>query len=184
MRGRAGLTPGFSLVFWRELRWLRRRPFLLLLTTLLPLALMALLTGIFSQGLATRLPIGVLDLDDSDLSRAIVRTVDATPDAAVKTHVGELAEERVAGDAVAGQHPTGRAALGFGDHGHQQVLDGDVLVGEPPGLLLGLVEERGQPRRDHDLALRGVEVGAALLITAFGLLLLSGYMVNERMIGF
>jgi hypothetical protein len=54
-----------------------------------------------------------------------------------------------------GQHPTGRAALGFGDHGHQQVLDGDVLVGEPPGLLLGLVEERGQPRRDHDLALRG-----------------------------
>jgi ABC-2 type transport system permease protein len=94
MRGRAGLTPGFSLVFWRELRWLRRRPFLLLLTTLLPLALMALLTGIFSQGLATRLPIGVLDLDDSDLSRAIVRTVDATPDAAVKTHVGELAEGR------------------------------------------------------------------------------------------
>jgi hypothetical protein len=77
------------------------------------------------------------------------------PDALVAAHRGELAEERVAGDAVPGQHPTGRAALGFGDHGHQQVLDGDVLVGEPPGLLLGLVEERGQPRRDHDLALRG-----------------------------
>ena len=76
-------------------------------------------------------------------------------DALVAAHRGELAEERVAGDAVPGQHPTGRAALGFGDHGHQQVLDGDVLVGEPPGLLLGLVEERGQPRRDHDLALRG-----------------------------
>ena len=67
----------------------------------------------------------------------------------------ELAEERVAGDAVPGQHPPGRAALGFGDHGHQQVLDGDVLVVQPPGLLLGLVEQRGQPRRDHDLARRG-----------------------------
>jgi ABC-2 type transport system permease protein len=94
MRSRAGLTPGFSLVFWRELIWLRRRPFLLLLTTLLPLGLMALLTGIFSHGLATRLPIAVLDLDDSDLSRMIVRMIDATPDAAVKTHVGELAEGR------------------------------------------------------------------------------------------
>jgi len=34
------------------------------------------------------------------------------------------------------------------------------------------------------LAMRGVEVGAAAVITAFGVLLLSGYMVNERMIGF
>lgn len=33
------------------------------------------------------------------------------------------------------------------------------------------------------LALRGVEVGAALLITAFGALLLTGYMASERMIG-
>jgi len=31
------------------------------------------------------------------------------------------------------------------------------------------------------LALRGVEVGAALLIILFGLLLLTGYMVSERM---
>jgi ABC-2 type transport system permease protein len=94
MRSRAGVKFGFGLVFRREFDWLRRRPFLLALTTIVPLVLMALLTTIFSQGLATRLPIAVLDLDDSDLSRAIVRTVDATPDAAVKTHVGELAEGR------------------------------------------------------------------------------------------
>ena len=37
----------------------------------------------------------------------------------------------------------------FGDHGHEQMLDGDVLVVEPPGLLLGLVEERGQPLGDE-----------------------------------
>ena len=94
MRSRAGLRFGFRLVFWRELRWLRRRYFLLALTTLVPLGLMALLIAIFSAGLATRLPIGVLDLDNSDLSRTVVRMVDATPDAAVDVHVGELAAGR------------------------------------------------------------------------------------------
>jgi nickel/cobalt exporter len=33
------------------------------------------------------------------------------------------------------------------------------------------------------LAMRGIEVGAALVITAFGALLLAGYMINERIIG-
>jgi nickel/cobalt exporter len=34
------------------------------------------------------------------------------------------------------------------------------------------------------LAMRGIEVGAALVIMAFGALLLTGYIVNERMVGF
>jgi nickel/cobalt exporter len=34
------------------------------------------------------------------------------------------------------------------------------------------------------LAMRGIEVGAAVLITAFGALLLTGYMASERMAGF
>ena len=33
------------------------------------------------------------------------------------------------------------------------------------------------------LAMRGIEVGAAVVIVAFGALLLTGYMVSERMIG-
>jgi ABC-2 type transport system permease protein len=81
-------------VFWREVDWLRRRPFLFAFTTIVPLALMALLTGVFSAGLATRLPIAVLDLDSSDLSRSIIRMVDASPDTAVAVRVGELAEGR------------------------------------------------------------------------------------------
>ncbi|MDH8101827.1 hypothetical protein QIG22_28545, partial [Klebsiella pneumoniae] len=68
--------------------WLRRRKFLLVLSTILPIALMAVLTLVFSAGLATRLPIAVLDLDGSDLSRTIIRMVDATPDTAVAQHVG------------------------------------------------------------------------------------------------
>src|SRR6266436_7514945 len=94
MLARRQLRPGFWLVFWRELTWLRRRPFLLALTTIAPLSLMALLTIVFSAGLATRLPIAVLDLDSSDLSRSIIRMVDATPDTAVAVRVGELAEGR------------------------------------------------------------------------------------------
>jgi ABC-2 type transport system permease protein len=91
---RGHFTPGFRLVFWREVTRLRRRPFLVFLTTVLPLTLMGLLTLVFSHGLATQLPIAVLDLDGSDLSRSIIRTVDATPDAAVAAHVSELAEGR------------------------------------------------------------------------------------------
>jgi ABC-2 type transport system permease protein len=94
MRTRCTLRPGFWLVFWRELGWLRRRPFLLALTTIVPLGLMGLLIAIFSAGLATRLPIGVLDLDGSDLSRSIVRMVDAAPDVAVAVRVADLAEGR------------------------------------------------------------------------------------------
>src|SRR3981189_877367 len=88
------IRPGFGLVFWREVGWLRRRPFLLGLATIVPLAQMAFLAAIFSAGLATRLPIGVLDLDSSDLSRTIIRMVDATPDSAVAVRVGDLAEGR------------------------------------------------------------------------------------------
>src|SRR3979490_2674216 len=92
MLPRRELRPGFWLVFWREIDWLRRRSFLLAFVTIVPLALMALLTAIFTAGLATRLPIAVLDLDSSDLSRSIIRMVDATPDTAVAVRAGELAE--------------------------------------------------------------------------------------------
>jgi ABC-2 type transport system permease protein len=91
---RRTVRPGFWLVFWREIGWLRRRPFLLGLTTIVPLAQMAFLVTIFSAGLATRLPIAVLDLDGSDLSRTIIRMVDATPDTAVAERAGDLAQGR------------------------------------------------------------------------------------------
>ena len=96
MRGRGTIRPGFCFVFARECDWLRRRPFLLALSTIIPLALMAVLIVIFSAGLATKLPIGVLDLDGSDLSRSIIRMADATPDVSVARRVSDLAEGRQA----------------------------------------------------------------------------------------
>ena len=94
MKPPGGLRPGFLLVFRREFYWFYRRPFLLFLTTPLPLLLMGVLAIVFSAGLATRLPIAVLDLDGSDLSRTIIRAVDATPDTAVAVNVSDLTEGR------------------------------------------------------------------------------------------
>jgi ABC-2 type transport system permease protein len=94
MRQNSSFRPGFSLVFWREFAWLRRRPLLIALTVIVPLILMGTLTAVLSAGLATRLPIAVLDLDSSELSRTIIRTVNATPDTAVALHVAELSEGR------------------------------------------------------------------------------------------
>src|SRR5258707_14814076 len=92
MLARRALRPGFGLVFWREIDWLRRRPFLLAFVTIVPICLMAVLISVFSAGLTTRLPIAVLDLHGSDLSPSIIPMVDATPASAVSGRVGELAE--------------------------------------------------------------------------------------------
>lgn len=94
MRRRGDLRFGFSLVFWREVSWLQRRPLLLMMTTIIPLAVMALLAAVFSAGLATRLPIGVIDLDGSELSRSLVRTVDATSETSIAEHLTDLAQGR------------------------------------------------------------------------------------------
>ncbi|WP_025658286.1 ABC transporter permease [Rhizobium sp. IBUN] len=94
MMAKGRLRPGFLVVFRREFDRFSRRRLLLLLTTVLPLLLMGVLAVVFSAGLATRLPIAVLDLDGTDLSRTIVRTVDATPDTAVTRRVSDLAEGR------------------------------------------------------------------------------------------
>lgn len=153
MQGRGNVRTGFWLVFWREVGWLRRRRFLLALSTIVPLGLMALLTTIFSAGLATRLPIGVLDLDGSDLSRTIVRTVDATPDAAVQVRVGDLAEGR--GMILAGRI---RGLLMLPHN-----LERDVLAGRRPEVVFFYDT---QTMTAGNLVLRGV--GAAVPTVAAG----------------
>ncbi len=94
MMAKGRLRPGFLVVFRREFDRFSRRRLLLFLTTILPLLLMGVLAVVFSAGLATRLPIAVLDLDGTDLSRTIIRTVNATPDTAVTRRVSDLAEGR------------------------------------------------------------------------------------------
>lgn len=154
MLARGNIRPGFLLVFWRELSWLRRRPFLLALTTIVPAALITILTLVFSAGLATRLPIAVLDLDTSDLSRSIIRMVDATQDTAVAVRVGELAEGR-------------RLILNGEVHGLLLLpknLERDVFAGRRPEVVFFY---NTQTLTTGNLTLRGVN--AALPTAAAGI---------------
>jgi ABC-2 type transport system permease protein len=154
MRGYGTIRPGFCLVFWREVSWLRRRLFLLMLTTVVPLILMAILISVFSEGLATRLPIAVLDLDGSNLSRQIIRTIDATPDTAVAVRVGDLAEGRrliVAGES--------RGLLML-----PQNLERDVFAGRRPEVVFFY---NTQTLTTGNLTLRGVS--AAVPTVAAGI---------------
>jgi ABC-2 type transport system permease protein len=65
MLARRQLRPGFWLVFWREIGWLRRRPLLFAFITIVPMGLMAC-SPACSAPVLRRLPIAVLDLDSSD----------------------------------------------------------------------------------------------------------------------
>ncbi len=104
-----------------------------------PLTLIALLTFVFSAGLATRLPIAVLDLDSSDLSRSIIRMVDASQDTAVSVHVAELAEGR-------------RLILNGEVHGLLKLpknLERDVFAGRRPEVVFLLQHPDVDHRQSH-----------------------------------
>ena len=164
-RRRRALRPGFALVFRRELRWLRRRPVLLFFTTALPLFLMSLFTVVFSAGLPTELPVAVLDRDGTDLSRAVIRAVNATSEIAIVEQVDDLAQGRhlilsgmvygllmlplnLQRDAFAGRRPE---VVFFYDNQHMTV--GGILargataaVGEAGGAVqVALRSSKGEP---------------------------------------
>lgn len=72
----------------RELRRIGGRPLYPLLLFVLPLFSFALLWAIFSAGTIHDLPIAVVDLDGTPLSRRLVRMLDASPSIAVTRRVG------------------------------------------------------------------------------------------------
>ena len=74
--------PFFSLVI-REWRVLKRDPWLICLVSWIPPLLFFIMWAIMSAGIARDLPIGVVDLDKSAMSRALIRHYDASPALAV-----------------------------------------------------------------------------------------------------
>jgi ABC-2 type transport system permease protein len=62
-----------------EWHLLAQDPWLLSLVTWLPPLLFVMIYAIFSQGMARNLPVGVVDLDQSKLSRSLIRCYDASP---------------------------------------------------------------------------------------------------------
>jgi len=67
-------------------------PWLLSLVSWLPPLCFLIIYWIFSQGLARDLPIGIVDLDQSRLSRGMTRNYDASPTLAVKESYPSIQE--------------------------------------------------------------------------------------------
>ena len=83
-------SPGLGAVIRRELGRIFTGRIYLFLLLLLPLASFAILIGIFWRGVPRDLPIAVVDLDHSALSRQLVRMLDATSSMAVRYHPGDF----------------------------------------------------------------------------------------------
>ncbi|ODA35736.1 multidrug ABC transporter permease [Veronia pacifica] len=94
---------GFSGLLAQEWRWIRSDRWLTALLSWLPLFLFAVIWLIFSAGTAREMPVAVVDMDNSQLSRALVRYYDASPTVLVShyssTH--EAAEAMNRGDVFA-----------------------------------------------------------------------------------
>ncbi|MHB2266787.1 ABC transporter permease [Aliihoeflea sp. PC F10.4] len=88
------VRPGVMRVAQRELRRIASRPALSFFVLTLPLLVFLMLASIFRAGVPTDLPVAVLDLDRSALSRQIVQAVDAAPEVAVAHRPLDLSEAR------------------------------------------------------------------------------------------
>jgi ABC-2 type transport system permease protein len=95
MTGRSH-PPGFRRIFGRELRQIAARPALAFMLVPMPLIIFLVLAAVFAPGLPRSLPIAVVDLDGSTLSRQVVRMVDAAADVDVTARVPTLTIAREA----------------------------------------------------------------------------------------
>lgn len=80
----------------QELNIIGREPWLKAMTLWLPLVLFFTLWWVFSAGSARDLPIGVVDFEQSALSRGLIRTYDASPTIAVTDKYTSVAQGREA----------------------------------------------------------------------------------------
>jgi len=71
-------SPGWKVVFMRELRRIVSRPIYVLMTIILPLGFLLFYSTFLNEGYPQQLPLGVIDHDNSSLSRNIIRQIDAT----------------------------------------------------------------------------------------------------------
>ena len=70
----------------REVRMYLRRPLLLFCLLLAPMICIIFFTTLMEAGLPTNLPAGVLDEDDTQVSRTFLRTLDAMEQTEIVAH--------------------------------------------------------------------------------------------------
>ena len=114
--------PSFTHLLHRETDDLIGDPWLLSLATWIPPLLFLTMWWIFSQGVATELPIGVVDLDKSRTSRALIRHFEASPTLKIDDSFLEIAQ---ASSALKSGYIYGLVVL-------PQGLEEQALRGRPP----------------------------------------------------
>src|SRR5262245_62446036 len=96
--------PGFWMVARREWRWLMHDPVALILIFGVPLFAFVILSAAFSHPVIRGLGVVVVDADRSEISRAFVEQVAASPGLGIVERTGDLASAAHAiraGDAIA-----------------------------------------------------------------------------------
>jgi ABC-2 type transport system permease protein len=88
--------PGIILVLKRELRRIVSRPIYPLMMVILPLGFLLFFATLMPQGLPDKLPIGVIDHDQTSLSRKLIRQIDATQQTKFAGHYLHFQEARKA----------------------------------------------------------------------------------------
>ena len=86
----------FLNVFHRELSRMTSRRIYMATCVVLPLFSLVFMATIFGNGQMENLPVGVVDADQTSLSRSIVRMVDATPELQVTKHYANETEAKKA----------------------------------------------------------------------------------------
>lgn len=86
--------PGFVVVLGRELRRMVSRPIYPLMVLIMPLAFLVYFGTLMPQGLPDKLAVGVIDHDQSSLSRKIVRQINGSQQTDVVKHYLHFPEAR------------------------------------------------------------------------------------------
>lgn len=116
------MKPTFLSILARELRLLTGDPLLLSMVSWVPVSLYLIMWLIFCQGVATNIPMGIVDLDNSQISRGLIRQYDASPSITIDKYFISVAQ--------------GKEQLQAGKiYGLVVIPDNfekDVIVGRPP----------------------------------------------------
>lgn len=81
-------------IWRRELKLFSKRPMMLTLLFVAPIILLVFFTSLMSEGLPKDLPIGVIDEDNTQVTRTVVRTLDAMEQTGITQYYTSVSEAR------------------------------------------------------------------------------------------
>lgn len=90
------IAKGALRVALNELFTLKRNTTFALAVIVYPVIIFTILSAVFYQGTPTNLPIGIVDKDDSQVSREIIRALDATPELNATARFADLISSKKA----------------------------------------------------------------------------------------